>query len=56
MMTRQEVTDLVQAAMQQRGMTFTELAEELGRPPLSVWPRRRWVTIPSPARSSATGS
>jgi cyanate lyase len=34
-MTRQEVTDLVRAAMQQRGVTFAELAEELGRPP--VW-------------------
>ncbi|HWF74589.1 MAG TPA: cyanase [Solirubrobacteraceae bacterium] len=35
MMTRQEVSALVQAAMQQRGVTFAELADELGRPP--VW-------------------
>jgi cyanate lyase len=35
MMTRQEVTDLVQAAMRQRGVTFAQLAEELERPP--VW-------------------
>jgi cyanate lyase len=34
-MTRREVTDLVQAAMQQRGVTFAELADEIGRPP--VW-------------------
>jgi cyanate lyase len=35
MMTRQEVTESIPAAMQQRGVTFAELAEELGRPP--VW-------------------
>jgi cyanate lyase len=35
MMTRQEVTELVPAAMRQRGVSFAELAEELGRPP--VW-------------------
>jgi cyanate lyase len=35
MMTRQEVSKLVQAAMVQHGVTFAELAEELGRPP--VW-------------------
>jgi cyanate lyase len=35
MMTRQEVSELVQAAMQQRGVTFAALAEELGRAP--VW-------------------
>jgi cyanate lyase len=35
MMTRREVTDLVQVAMRERGVTFAELAEELGRPP--VW-------------------
>jgi cyanate lyase len=34
-MTRQEVTDLIGAAMQQRGVSFAELAEELGRP--AVW-------------------
>ncbi|HEY5317742.1 MAG TPA: cyanase, partial [Solirubrobacteraceae bacterium] len=34
-MTRQEVTELVQAAMQARAVTFAELAAELGRPP--VW-------------------
>jgi cyanate lyase len=35
MMTRQEVTEAIQAAMQEREVTFAELAEELGRPP--VW-------------------
>jgi cyanate lyase len=35
MATRQEVTESIQAAMQARGVTFAELAEELGRPP--VW-------------------
>jgi cyanate lyase len=34
-MTRREVTELVQAAMRERGVTFTALAAELGRPP--VW-------------------
>jgi cyanate lyase len=35
MMTRQEVSASIAAAMQERGVTFAELAEELGRPP--VW-------------------
>lgn len=35
MMTRQEVSDSIQAAMQERGVTFAELATSLGRPP--VW-------------------
>jgi cyanate lyase len=35
MMTRQEVSELIQAAMQRRGVTFAELAEELDRP--LVW-------------------
>jgi cyanate lyase len=35
MATRQEVTESIPAAMQARGVTFAELAEELGRPP--VW-------------------
>ncbi|MEA2196386.1 MAG: cyanate lyase [Solirubrobacteraceae bacterium] len=35
MATRQEVTESIQAAMQARGVTFAELAKELGRPP--VW-------------------
>jgi cyanate lyase len=35
MATRQEVTEAIQAAMQTRGVTFAELADELGRPP--VW-------------------
>ena len=35
MMTRPEVTELVQAAMQRLGVTFAELADELDRP--LVW-------------------
>lgn len=35
MTSRQDVTEAVQAAMRERGVTYGELAEELGRPP--VW-------------------
>jgi cyanate lyase len=34
MMTRQEVSESIQAAMRERELTFAQLAEELGRPPL----------------------
>jgi cyanate lyase len=34
-MTRQEATDAIRAAMQRRGITFADLAVDLGRPP--VW-------------------